>query len=105
MNKKKVILIINDGWGLAPKGKGNFLEMAKKPFFDKTWKEYPHCKIQAAGEAVGLPKHTMGNSEVGHLHMGAGRVVWQLFERINNSIKDKSFFKNKVFLKIGRAHV
>jgi 2,3-bisphosphoglycerate-independent phosphoglycerate mutase len=72
--------------------------MADKPFMDGLLKKYPHCQNDAAGEAVGLPKGTMGNSEVGHLHIGAGRIVWQELALINNAIKDGSFFSNKVLL-------
>ncbi|VVB75821.1 2,3-bisphosphoglycerate-independent phosphoglycerate mutase [uncultured archaeon] len=96
--KRKVILLVQDGWGIAPKGKGNFIEMAKKPNFDKYIKQYPHCQNLASGNAVGLPQGAQGNSEVGHLHMGAGRIVWQMYEKINIAIKDKSFFENEILI-------
>lgn len=92
---KKVILIVQDGWGIAPKTKGNYISQARTPNFNKYTKKYPHCKNKASGEAVGLPKGSQGNSEVGHLHMGAGRIVWQVYEKINRAIRNKKFFKNK----------
>jgi len=96
--KRKVILLVQDGWGIAKKGPGNYIEMAKKPNFDSYIKEYPHTQNLAAGNSVGLPKGAQGNSEVGHLHMGAGRIVWQMYEKINRAIKDKSFFTNEVLV-------
>src|SRR3990167_7956790 len=96
--KHKVVLIIADGWGVALKGPGNYIEMAKKPNFDSCIKRYPHSINLASGNAVGLPKGSQGNSEVGHLHIGAGRIVWQMYEKINIAIKNKSFYKNNVLL-------
>jgi 2,3-bisphosphoglycerate-independent phosphoglycerate mutase len=87
-----------DGWGLAPEGPGNYILQAKTPNFDHLFRTYPHTRNKASGEAVGLPKGSQGNSEVGHLHMGAGRIVFQPFERINRSIKDKTFFSNKALV-------
>ncbi|MBL7169595.1 MAG: 2,3-bisphosphoglycerate-independent phosphoglycerate mutase [Candidatus Aenigmarchaeota archaeon] len=95
--KNKVILLIADGWGIAPDGPGNYITKSKTLVFDRLLEKYPHCQNQAAGNAVGLPEGTQGNSEVGHLHMGAGRIIWQPFEIINRSIENKSFFKNKTF--------
>lgn len=97
--KKPVALIILDGWGIAPPGPGNYILQAKTPNFDRLLKNYPHTENEAAGNAVGLPTGAQGNSEVGHLHLGAGRIVWQMYERINRSIKDGSFYKNKTLLK------
>ncbi|MCG2675574.1 2,3-bisphosphoglycerate-independent phosphoglycerate mutase [bacterium] len=97
--KRPVVLIILDGWGIAPPGPGNYISQAKTSNFDNLLKKYPHTKNEAAGNAVGLPTGAQGNSEVGHLHMGAGRIVWQMYERINRSIKDGSFYKNKTLLK------
>lgn len=90
------MLVILDGWGLAPAGPGNAVSMAKTPSFDFLWSHYPHLKLAASGEEVGLPAGQIGNSEVGHLNIGAGRVVWQDLPRITKSIKDGSFFKNEV---------
>jgi len=96
--QRKVVLIVADGLGEAPKGPGNFASQAKTPFLNKIKRTYAHCSNKASGSAVGLPKGAQGNSEVGHLHMGAGRIVWQLYERINKAIEDKSFFKNDKLL-------
>jgi len=93
---ERVLLVILDGYGLAPAGAGNAISMAKTPNFDYYWSKYPHTKLQASGESVGLPKGQIGNSEVGHLNIGAGRIVWQDLPRITASIKDGSFFENIV---------
>jgi 2,3-bisphosphoglycerate-independent phosphoglycerate mutase len=98
MNKKFAALIIMDGYGLAESSDSNAVSLAKKPFLDKLFSEYPKNVLQASGEAVGLPDGQMGNSEVGHLNLGAGRVVYQSLTRINVAIKDGSFFKNEAFL-------
>lgn len=98
MNKKFAALIIMDGYGLAPDSPSNSVSLAKKPFLDSLFKEYPNNVLQASGEYVGLPDGQMGNSEVGHLNLGAGRVVYQSLTRINVAIKDGSFFKNQAFL-------
>ena len=89
-----VALVILDGWGLAPPGPGNAVELAHTPVFDRLWAEYPHTTLQASGEAVGLPPGQMGNSEVGHLTIGSGRVLFQDLMRVNKSIEDGSFFEN-----------
>ena len=93
---RKVLLIVLDGWGMAAAGPGNAISRAKTPFFDHLWLTSPHQKLKAAGEAVGLPKGQIGNSEVGHLNLGAGRVVYQDLPRISKSIRDGSFAKNQV---------
>jgi 2,3-bisphosphoglycerate-independent phosphoglycerate mutase len=92
--RKLVALIILDGWGLAPPGPGNAVELAGTPVFDKLWTEYPHTTLEASGEAVGLPPGQMGNSEVGHLTIGSGRVLLQDLMRVNQAIEDGSFFEN-----------
>lgn len=97
--KKPVALIIMDGYGIADSSKGNAVSLAKKPNLDRFFNEYPNAILQASGEAVGLPEGQMGNSEVGHLNLGAGRIVYQSLSRINNAIKDKSFFENDAFKK------
>jgi 2,3-bisphosphoglycerate-independent phosphoglycerate mutase len=89
-----VALVILDGWGCAPAGAGNAVELAETPVFDRLWATYPHTEIKASGEAVGLPPGQMGNSEVGHLTIGAGRVLLQDLMRINRAIEDGSFFEN-----------
>ncbi len=92
---KPCILIILDGWGLNPSIIGNAVAQANLPFLSKLTETYPHTQLQCSGEAVGLPDGVMGNSEVGHLNIGAGRVVYQDLLRIDKAIQDKSFFKNK----------
>ncbi len=91
-------LIIMDGLGLAPASDSNAVSLAKKPFLDQAMKIYPNSTLNTSGEAVGLPEGQMGNSEVGHLNLGAGRIVFQSLTRINVAIKDGSFFKNQAFL-------
>ncbi len=98
-SKGPVVLLVLDGWGIAPDGPGNAIALAKKPNFDRLLKEYPNTKLEAAGEAVGLPMGEDGNSEVGHLNIGAGRVVLESLPRINMSIVDGTFFSNKALMK------
>jgi len=93
MAKKKVLLIIRDGWGIAKPDKYNAVANAKKPNMDRYLKEYPNTVLEPAGEAVGLPKGYQGSSEVGHLNMGAGRIVIQELKRIMDMIQDGTFFK------------
>lgn len=95
MERKKVVLVIFDGWGIAQAGPGNAIEAAKKPFFDSLLKEYPHAKLQASGGAVGLPDGEMGNSEVGHLTIGAGTPADTDVVRINKAISEKTFASNE----------
>ncbi|MBA3376716.1 MAG: phosphoglycerate mutase (2,3-diphosphoglycerate-independent), partial [Actinobacteria bacterium] len=90
-----VALVILDGWGLAPPGPGNAVELAKTPVFDALWNRYPHTTLKASGEAVGLPPGQMGNSEVGHLTIGSGRVLFQDLMRVNAAIQNRSFFANE----------
>ncbi len=89
-----VALVILDGWGCAPPGPGNAVELAQTPVFDRLWADYPHAQLEASGEAVGLPPGQMGNSEVGHLTIGAGRRLYQDLVRVNKAIEDGSFFEN-----------
>ncbi|WP_078429938.1 2,3-bisphosphoglycerate-independent phosphoglycerate mutase [Alkalihalobacterium alkalinitrilicum] len=97
MSKKPVALIILDGFALREETKGNAVTQAKKPNFDRYWDSYPHSTLKASGEAVGLPKGQMGNSEVGHLNIGAGRIVYQSLTRVNLSIREGEFFENQTF--------
>ena len=90
-----VALVILDGWGIEPAGPGNAVELADTPVFDRLWNEYPHTTLQASGAAVGLPDGQMGNSEVGHLTLGSGRILFQDLMRVNKSIEDGSFFENE----------
>ena len=91
-----VVLVVLDGWGCAPPGPGNAVALASTPVFDALWERYPHTLLSASGESVGLPPGQMGNSEVGHLTIGAGRVVYQDLVRINKAVEDGSFFENPV---------
>lgn len=97
-SKKKALLIILDGMGVAEDTSVSAVDKAKKPFFDSLIKQYPHAKLSASGEEVGLPEGQFGNSEVGHLNIGAGRVVYQELTRVNKSIRNKDFFSNDVLL-------
>lgn len=96
--KKPICLIILDGWGLSSRTEGNAIRLAKTPNMDNYYKIYPDTRLSASGEAVGLPEGQMGNSEVGHLNIGAGRTVYQEFTRINKEIRDGDFFNNKVLI-------
>lgn len=98
MSKKPVALIILDGFALRDEDKGNAVTHAKKPNFDRFWNEYPHATLQASGEAVGLPEGQMGNSEVGHLNIGAGRIVYQSLTRVNVAIREGEFERNETLL-------
>jgi 2,3-bisphosphoglycerate-independent phosphoglycerate mutase len=98
MPKQPVALIILDGFAFRDEVKGNAVAQSNKPNFDRYWASYPHATLVASGEAVGLPDGQMGNSEVGHLNIGAGRVVYQSLTRIHKSIRDGDFFRNEAFL-------
>jgi 2,3-bisphosphoglycerate-independent phosphoglycerate mutase len=89
-----VALVVLDGWGCAPAGPGNAVSLARTPVFDRLWAEFPHTTLEASGEAVGLPPGQMGNSEVGHLTIGSGRVLFQDLMRVNRAIEDGSLFEN-----------
>ncbi len=99
MSKKPVVLMILDGYGLNDKTEGNAVAQAKTPVMDKLMKEYPFVKGNASGMAVGLPDGQMGNSEVGHINMGAGRIVYQELTRITKEIMDGTFFENPALMK------
>lgn len=94
MPRGPVTLVVLDGWGCASPGPGNAVELAETPVFDRLWAEYPHTTLAASGEAVGLPSGQMGNSEVGHLTIGSGRVLYQDLMRVNKAIEDGSLFEN-----------
>src|SRR5699024_5610661 len=96
--KKLVALIILDGFALREETEGNAVAQANKPNFDRYWQEYPHNTLHVSGEAVGLPEGQMGNSEVGHLNIGAGRIVYQSLTRINKAIEERTLFTNDVLL-------
>ena len=98
MSKKPTVLMILDGYGLNDRHEGNAIYEAKTPVMDKLMAEYPFVKGNASGLAVGLPDGQMGNSEVGHMNMGAGRIVYQELTRITKEINDGDFFKNEALL-------
>ena len=116
---KPLVLIVRDGWGVrdedaeAARRHGNAVQLANLPVLNGLLATYPHCLLEASGEAVGLPPGQMGNSEVGHQNLGAGRVTYQDFMRISVAIRDGSFFRNPVLLKVmgevrrtgGRLHL
>jgi len=92
------LLMVLDGWGINPRKEGNAIALARTPNMDELWSRYPHALLQASGEAVGLPNGQMGNSEVGHLNLGAGRIVYQEFTRITKEIREGKFFQNPTLL-------
>jgi 2,3-bisphosphoglycerate-independent phosphoglycerate mutase len=102
MNRPLVCLVVLDGWGLAPPGPGNAVELADTPTFDRLWAQYPHTTLGASGRDVGLPDGQMGNSEVGHTNLGAGRVVLQDLVRIDEEIESGAFETNSVLLEACR---
>ncbi len=99
MSKKPTVLMILDGYGISNETEGNAIAQAKTPVMDGILKKYPHVKGEASGMAVGLPDGQMGNSEVGHTNMGAGRIVYQMLVKITKDIKDGTFFENKALVK------
>ena len=90
-----VCLVVLDGWGLAPDGPGNAVSLADTPVFDGLWARYPHAQLRTSGEDVGLPAGQMGNSEVGHLNLGAGAIVPQDLARIDAAVRDGSLAGNE----------
>src|SRR6201981_3206248 len=95
---KPLVLIILDGWGYSPKTEANAIAMARKPTYDRLLREYPNTLIHTSGPFVGLPEGQMGNSEVGHLNIGAGRIVHMDITRIDLMIQNGEFFKHPVLL-------
>ena len=100
--KKPVVLLVLDGWGIGPKTAGNAVEIAKTPTLDSLWVDYPHTKLGASGEYVGLPKNVDGNSETGHMNIGAGKIIRQSLPRVTSSIESGEFFENEVLLEAFR---
>ena len=94
------VLAILDGYGLREEEHGNAVKLANNPVFNMLWEKYPHTQLNASGQEVGLPKGQMGNSEVGHMNIGAGRIVYQPLELINKSIEDKEIYSNEELLKV-----
>src|SRR3954462_7246945 len=99
MTSKRTILIIMDGWGLGKVYSSDAIQHAKTPFVSSLYAKYPNTTLTTCGELVGSPDGQMGNSEVGHLNLGAGRIVYQELQRINVAVRDGSFFKNEHLLK------
>ena len=95
MAKKKFALVILDGWGHGDKTESDAIFNANTPFMDSLYEKYPHSTLVTSGEEVGLPEGQMGNSEVGHLNIGAGRVVYQDLVKINLAVKEGSFLRTK----------
>ncbi len=95
--KKRVLLLILDGWGMRTESYGNMILQSRTPSFDRLWASCPRSLLQAAGEAVGMPAKTVGNSEAGHLHLGAGRRVWLDRVKIDRAVADGEFFRNEAF--------
>src|SRR5438045_5333741 len=98
MENERVILVIMDGWGLGKVKYADAIQNADVPFVSSLFDNYPHTTLVTFGEAVGLPEGQMGNSEVGHLNIGAGRIVYQELQRINVAVKDGTFQKNEHLL-------
>jgi len=96
---KPVVLLILDGWGYSENREYNAIYSADTPNWDRLWSEYPHTLIGTSGSKVGLPVGQMGNSEVGHLNLGAGRIVYQDLTRVSKAIQDGSFFTNPALVK------
>src|SRR6476660_3241941 len=96
--KRPVVLVVLDGWGYRESREGNAIALSRTPTWDALWGRAPRTLLNASGLAVGLPEGQMGNSEVGHLNLGAGRVVMQDLVRVSESIRDGSFFANPVFV-------
>src|SRR5215204_7192691 len=98
MAAKKIILIIMDGWGLGKVASSDAIQHARTPFVSSLYSQYPNTTLITCGEAVGLPDGQMGNSEVGHMNIGAGRIVYQELMRINKSIENKTLHTNAALL-------
>jgi 2,3-bisphosphoglycerate-independent phosphoglycerate mutase len=96
--RRRIMLLILDGWGLNDDLRGNLIAEAKTPVMDKLQANYPMARLRAAGEAVGMPENAVGNSEAGHLHLGCGRRIYSDRVRIDRAIKDGSFYANETFL-------
>jgi 2,3-bisphosphoglycerate-independent phosphoglycerate mutase len=97
-----VTLVILDGWGIAPPGPGNAVDLAATPTFDDLVARCPHTQLAASGAAVGLPDGQMGNSEVGHLTIGSGRILYQDLVRVSKAVEDGSFFENEALVGVFR---
>ena len=98
MSFPKACLVVLDGWALAEPGPGNAVELADTPVFDELWERHPNTTLTTYGPAVGLPEGQMGNSEVGHLTIGSGRILLQDLARVNGAIEDGSFGDNEALV-------
>src|SRR5687767_5102808 len=98
MKPQRLILVVLDGWGLNPRKEANAIELGRTPVWHELISRYPFTSLDASGESVGLRAGLMGNSEVGHMNMGAGRVVWQEITRIDKAIDSGAFFEKKAFV-------
>ncbi|MEA2042706.1 MAG: 2,3-bisphosphoglycerate-independent phosphoglycerate mutase, partial [Bacteroidota bacterium] len=96
MKNKKALLMILDGWGLGDGSNSDVITQGETPFIDSLYKKYPNAQLQASGEKVGLPEGQMGNSEVGHMNIGAGRVVYQDLVKINQAVENNTLKDNPV---------
>src|SRR4051812_14056668 len=92
---KRTVLVVLDGFGERQAREGNAIRLAKTPTFDRLYREFPHTLVRTSGLAVGLPEGQMGNSEVGHMNMGSGRIVYQDLTRIDKAVSDGELFSNK----------
>ncbi|MBU1684095.1 2,3-bisphosphoglycerate-independent phosphoglycerate mutase, partial [Patescibacteria group bacterium] len=99
LSNKPVVLIVLDGWGIMPPHSGNAISQARTPIFDSLITKYPSTTLLASGEAVGLPREVVGNSETGHLNLGLGRIIYQSLPKINKAINNNSFYKNTALLR------
>src|SRR5918911_321809 len=97
-NKKPLVLVILDGWGYAPPSNANAISLARKPTYDRLVREFPNTLVHTSGRYVGLPEGQMGNSEVGHLNIGAGRIVYMDITRVDLMIENGEFFRNPVLM-------
>ena len=101
---KKALLMILDGWGIGDQGKDDVIFNTPTPYWDSLLATYPHSQLQASGENVGLPDGQMGNSEVGHLNIGAGRIVYQDLVKINIACRENTIMENPDFVAIAKAY-
>src|SRR5690606_1523494 len=99
MKNKKVLLMILDGWGISPDPSVSAIAQAKTPFIDSLYEKYPHAQLRTDGMNVGLPEGQMGNSEVGHMNLGAGRIIYQDLAKINRAIENDSLKKEPELVK------
>src|SRR5215204_480004 len=103
MGNKKAMLVIMDGWGLGREKRSDAIQNAHVPFVSSLYNKYPNTTLVTCGEDVGLPAGQMGNSEVGHLNLGAGRIVYQELQRINVGIRTGEFYQNEILLRALRV--